>query len=73
MEQELILLIVWYLLLLDALGANIVSWGGFRKWYQGNFSVIARLLPMTKGWTTYYLVLVLFIGSLIHNFVTPLF
>ncbi len=73
MENSIILLIIFYLLLIDSIGANIVSWFGLRKWYQGNFSVIAKYLPLTKVWTTYYFLLILFIGFLIHNFVRPLF
>ncbi len=73
MDTTLILTILFYILLLDSIGANIVSWCGFRQWYRGNFSVIARYLPLAKGWTTYYFILVLFIGYLIHNFVSPLY
>lgn len=73
METTTIWVIVFYLLLIDSLSANIVSWLGFRKWYQGNFGIIARHFPITRGWTTYYLVLVLIIGYLLHNFATPLF
>ena len=65
--------IIFYLLLIDSIGANIISWLGFSKWYQGNLSFIARYFPATKGWTTYYLILVLFIGIIIHQFVSPLF
>ncbi len=71
--KETIWVIVFYLLLIDSLGANAMSWLGLKKWYQGNFSAFARYFPATKGWTTYYLILVLIIGYLIHNFVTPLF
>lgn len=73
MEITIIWIIVFYLLLIDSISVNVVSWFGFRKWYQGNFSIIARHFPLTRGWTTYYLVLVLLIGCLVHNFVAPLF
>jgi|TARA_B100001079_G_C16277983_1_gene455173 hypothetical protein len=73
MEITTIWIIAFYLLLVDSLGANIVSWLGFRKGYKGNFSIIARYFPATRGWTTYYLILVLLIGYLVHNFVAPLF
>lgn len=63
-----ILVIIFYLLLIDSIGANVVSWLGLRQWYRGNFSFIARLFPATKGWTTYYLLLVLFIGFLLYRF-----
>ncbi len=71
--ETTIYLVIFYLLLIDSLGANVVSWFGFRKWYQGNFSLLSRYFPATKGWTTYYLVLVLFIGCILHNFVVPLY
>lgn len=57
--------IVFYLLLIDSLGANLLSWGGQRKWYQKNFRIFSRYFPATRGWTTYYLILVIFIGTLI--------
>ncbi len=58
-------IIVFYLLLIDSIGANLLSWGGQRKWYQKNFRIFSRYFPATRGWTTYYLILVLFIGTLI--------
>ena len=60
--------IIFYLLLVDSVGANLVSWGGERSWYRKNFRLISRYFPATKGWTTYYLVLVLWIGVLLYKF-----
>ncbi|MFQ5661691.1 MAG: hypothetical protein ACE5F2_00355 [Candidatus Paceibacteria bacterium] len=57
--------IIFYLLLIDSIGANLLSWGGGRGWYQKNFNVFSRYFPATKGWTTFYLILVLFIGTLV--------
>jgi len=48
-------IILFYLLLVDSLGANLLSWGGGRKWYQRNFRIFSRYFPATRGWTTYYL------------------
>ncbi|MAF13774.1 MAG: hypothetical protein CMI53_02680 [Parcubacteria group bacterium] len=59
--------IIFYLLLIDSIGANLMSWGGGRKWYQKNFRIISRYFPATKGWTTYYLVLVIFIGIILYK------
>ncbi len=73
MENSTILVFVFYFLLIDSIGANAVAWLGLRKWYAGNFRLLSRYFPATKGWTTYYFVLVLFIGYTIHNFVSPLF
>ena len=57
--------IVFYLLLIDSIGANILSWGGAQNWWNKHLPFISRHLPITRGWTTYYLLLVLFIGYLI--------
>jgi len=72
MGLTIIWVIVFYLLLIDSIGANIVSWFGLEKWWKGNFRLFSRYFPVAKGWTILYLALVLFIGYIIHNFVTPL-
>lgn len=56
--------IIFYLLLIDAVGANIMSFFG-NKWYAKHFRFISKHFPATKGWTLYYLVLVLWIGYLV--------
>ena len=63
MEISLEVIIFW-LILLDSLGANIIAWLGKVKWYHHNFRLISRYFPLAKGWTTYYLALVLWIGYL---------
>lgn len=55
--------IVFYLLLLDSVCANIVAWVS-AEWYTRHLRLISRWFPITKGWTTYYLLLVLWIGYL---------
>lgn len=55
--------IVFWLLLLDSVVANIVAWG-FKGWYFKHFRLISRWFPAAKGWTTYYLFLVLWVGYL---------
>jgi hypothetical protein len=60
-------LIVFIILLIDSLGANAVTWLGGEKWYTKNFRIFSRYFPATKGWTTYYLILVLWIGYLTIN------
>ena len=58
--------IIFYAVLLDALAANAFAWlGKGNNWYRRNFSVIARYFPLSRGWTTYYLILVLWIGSIL--------
>lgn len=59
--------ILFYLMLIDSIGANLMSFGGGRAWYQRNFRIISRYLPITKGWTIAYLALVLYIGYLTFN------
>ena len=56
--------VIWYLFLIDSLGANIAVWL-FPKtitWYKKNFKTASKYLPLTKGWTFVYLILVLWVG-----------
>ena len=50
--------IIFYILLLDSIGANLVAWFG-RNWYQEHFRPFARYFPASKGWVAFYLILVL--------------
>lgn len=54
--------IIFYILLIDAIGANILAWSGGQRWWQKHMNIIARHLPITRGWTSYYLVLVAVLG-----------
>lgn len=56
--------IIFYLLLIDSVGANLVVWFG-ERWYTKHFRLISRVFPPAKGWALYYLILVLWIGSLL--------
>lgn len=56
--------VIFYLVLIDALSANILAWIG-EGWYLHHFRHISRYFPVAKGWTAYYLVLVLWIGWLL--------
>jgi hypothetical protein len=56
--------IIFYILLLDSLGANIVAWFG-QKWYMDHFRPFAKYFPASRGWAAIYLILVLWIGSLV--------
>ncbi|MBR9701461.1 hypothetical protein GOV13_00900 [Candidatus Pacearchaeota archaeon] len=54
--------IIWYLFLLDSIGANITAWffgGWFKKKMGKGFW---KHLPVTKGWTFIYLALVVWVG-----------
>lgn len=56
--------IVFYALLIDSVAANILAWWGV-GWYTKHLRIMSRYFPISKGWTTYYLVLVLWIGYLV--------
>ena len=59
--------IVFYLLLVDSVGCFLMTWLGGANWYKKTFKVFARQFPVTKGWATYYLLLVLFIGWILFK------
>ena len=53
--------IIYYLVLIDSIGANIMAWC-CDKWYKKNYKGFYRHFPAKKGWTSFYLILVLWIG-----------
>ena len=57
--------VVFYLLVLDSVSANLFAWGGANRWYIKHFRLVSQFFPLAKGWAFYYLVLVLWIGSLL--------
>jgi len=59
--------ILFFLLLIDSIGANLLSWGGGQKWWNKHLRIFSRYFPAAKGWTSYYLVLVLLIGWILYN------
>ncbi len=55
--------IIWYLFLIDSIGAVITSFC-CAKWYKKNMHKgIVKHFPATKGWCLVYLILVLWVGS----------
>lgn len=58
--------IIWYLVLLDSLFANLGSYK-FPKWYKKNYKGLSKYLPLTKAWTAIYLILVLWIGYALYR------
>ena len=60
-------LVVFYILLIDSLAANAVAWFGGEKWYVKHFRIISRYFPAVRGWTTYYLILVLWYGFVLYR------
>jgi len=59
--------IIFYLLLIDAISCNLLVVFG-SDWYAKHLRVFSRWFPPAKGWALYYLVLVLWIGSLLYRF-----
>lgn len=58
--------IIFYLLLIDAIAANVVAFFG-RRWYMEHARIFSRWFPLGKGWTLYYLALVLWVGSFLYR------
>lgn len=58
--------VIFWILLVDSIVANFIAYFG-RRWYVRHFRVISRMLPVTRAWAGYYLILVLFIGYLVFN------
>jgi hypothetical protein len=53
--------IIFYLILIDSIGANVTAWF-FANWYKKNVRWWNKHFPATKGWALWYLILVLWIG-----------
>jgi hypothetical protein len=58
--------IVFYILLIDAISANLMVQLG-SEWYVRHFRTIYRWFPPAEGWALYYLALVLWVGSLLYR------
>jgi hypothetical protein len=58
--------IVFYILLIDAISANVMVRFG-SDWYVHNFRTLSRWFPPAEGWALYYLALVLWVGSLLYR------
>ncbi len=58
--------IIWYLFLIDSLGAVILSFC-CAGWYKKNYKGIYKHFPATKGWCLAYFVLVLWVGSALYR------
>ena len=57
---------IWYLILLDCIGANVVAWF-FADWYRNKFETLHKYFPLTKSWAFVYLALVLWAGCLLYR------
>jgi len=55
--------VLFFVIFLDATICTIVAWLWIGKlYYLKNFPVMQRYFPLTRGWATYYLVLVIWVG-----------
>jgi len=62
--------IIWWLFLLDSLGAVLVvscCSKKANKWFRKSFPRASKHLPLTKGWALVYLVLVLWVGYSLYR------
>ncbi len=61
--METLKMVVFLILLLDATAANLIAWFG-SHWWSRLLGPLSRHLPMAKGWTVWYFVLIAWIGYL---------
>jgi hypothetical protein len=63
-----ILQIIFWVLLVDSLLALYMSWSGKQEssWYWSKMEFLKKHMPLTKGWTSWYVILVLFIGYIVY-------
>ena len=56
--------IIFYVLLLDALACNLMALYG-KKTYARHLRTVSRIFPAVDGWAAHYLILMLWIGTLL--------
>ena len=60
-------IVVFFVLLIDSLSCAALTWLGGARWYTKTFRTFSRLFPATKGWATYYLILVMWLGVVMYT------
>ncbi len=60
-------IIIFFILLINSVGAMIISFFGDDKWYKKHLGIFAKYFPKAKGWSVYYFLLVLWIGYLVFK------
>lgn len=55
-------MVIYYLILIDAVSALIAAWTGYGATINKRYSIFGIYFPITKGWTSYYLILVIWLG-----------
>ena len=58
--------IIFYILLLDSIIANILVWF-YPNWFKKRYRKFYKHFPITKGWCALYLILVLWIGFSLYR------
>jgi len=58
--------IIFWLLIIDSLVAVIIAWTKLEVDFN-KYPFIRRYFPITKGWSAWYFILVIFIGYLVYN------
>ena len=53
--------ILWYLVFIDSVFTYLIIWF-LPKWYEKKFKNVSKYFPAGKGWSLWYLILVLWIG-----------
>ncbi|MAL86664.1 MAG: hypothetical protein CMI23_09970 [Opitutae bacterium] len=56
--------ILWYAVALDAIGVCVLTFL-YLNWYEENLPSIHKLFPLSKGWALAYLIIVLWLGSVL--------
>jgi hypothetical protein len=58
--------IIFFVLLLDSIIANLIAYFG-RRWYMEHFQLLSRWVPITRVWASGYLLLVVWIGTILYR------
>ena len=64
--------IVWWLIVADCCGYNLVAWMG-KEWYEAKFGRYSRIFPITKAFGVFYAALVVWLGTALYRAGAPLF
>jgi hypothetical protein len=54
--------IIYIVVLFDAISATVLAWSRYGTTLNNKFGLFTKHFPITRGWTTYYLLLVLWLG-----------
>ena len=64
--------IVWWLIVADCCGYNLVAWMG-KEGYEAKFGRYSRIFPITKAFGVFYAALVVWLGTALYRAGAPLF